>query len=128
MSHEFQLFFFILVFLKREMLKNSVALEQGNTASLPNLSLEGEPRNHQSLSTKNLKHLVCLLASSSSLRLISLCEMCSNTEYFLVRIFSHSDWIRSISPYSVRMRENTDAFHAVFVKIIIINWFTIIQN
>ena len=33
-------------------------------------------------------------------------------EFFLVHIFSHSDWIRrdnnSISPYSVRMRENTD--------------------
>ena len=35
----------------------------------------------------------------------------SNTEFFLVRIFPHSDWIqeiRSISPYSVRMRENTN--------------------
>ena len=31
----------------------------------------------------------------------SLCEKCPNTEYFLVRIFPHSD-------YSVRMRENTD--------------------
>ena len=31
-----------------------------------------------------------------------------NTDFFLVRIFMHSDWIQSISPYSVRMRENTD--------------------
>ena len=27
---------------------------------------------------------------------------------FLVRIFPHSDWILCISPYSIRMRENTD--------------------
>ena len=26
----------------------------------------------------------------------------------LMRIFPHLDWIRSISPYSVQMRENTD--------------------
>ena len=39
---------------------------------------------------------------------------------FLVRNFPHSDWILRISPYSVRMRENTDqktlntdTFHAV---------------
>ena len=31
-----------------------------------------------------------------------------NTDFFLVRIFMHSDWIQSISPHSVRMRENTD--------------------
>ena len=36
-------------------------------------------------------------------------EKCSNTEFFLVCIFPHSDWIRrDISPYSVQMRENTD--------------------
>ena len=29
-------------------------------------------------------------------------------EVLLVRVFPHSDWIRSISPYSVRMRENMD--------------------
>ena len=38
---------------------------------------------------------------------------CPNTEFFLVRIFLHSDWteygeILRISLYSVRMRENTD--------------------
>ena len=41
----------------------------------------------------------------------SLREKCLNTECFLVRIFPHLDWIRkirSICPYSVRMRENTD--------------------
>ena len=40
----------------------------------------------------------------------SLREKCPNTEFFLVRTFPHSDWTqrdRSISPYSVRMRENT---------------------
>ena len=40
----------------------------------------------------------------------SLLEKCSNTGFFLVCIFPHSDWIRrdKISPYSVRIRENTD--------------------
>ena len=47
---------------------------------------------------------------------------CSNTEFFLVRIFPHSVWIRmrSISPYPVRMRENTDQkklrFWTLFTK------------
>ena len=31
-----------------------------------------------------------------------------NTEFFLVGIFPHPDWIRSIFRYSVRMRENMD--------------------
>ena len=35
-------------------------------------------------------------------------EMCPNTGFFLVRIFPHSDWTLRISPYSVRMRKNTD--------------------
>ena len=44
-------------------------------------------------------------------------EKCPNTEFFWVRIFLHSDWIRRdteygeilrISPYSVRMKENTN--------------------
>ena len=41
---------------------------------------------------------------------VTLREKCPNTEFFLVRIFPHLDWIRrrSISPYSVRMRENAD--------------------
>ena len=39
---------------------------------------------------------------------ITLREKCSNTEFFPVRFFSHSDWILRISPYSVCMRENTD--------------------
>ena len=33
--------------------------------------------------------------------------MCPNTEFFLVRIFPHSDWIRRDTKY-FRMRENTD--------------------
>ena len=39
---------------------------------------------------------------------IALREKCPNTEVFLVRIFPHSDWILRISPYSVRLWENTD--------------------
>ena len=35
-------------------------------------------------------------------------EKCLNTEIFLVRIFLHLDWIRRFTPYSVRIRENTD--------------------
>ena len=67
---------------------------------------------------------------NTKFRLISQREKCPNTEFFLVRIFPLSDWIqrdirgffwsvfsrirteygeiRSISPYSVRMWENTD--------------------
>ena len=40
-------------------------------------------------------------------RTSSLREQFPNTEFFLVRIFSYSDWIRW-SPYSVRIWENTD--------------------
>ena len=52
-------------------------------------------------------------ASEHSIYIYSLREKCPNTEFFLVRIFSLSDWIRRdteilrISPHSVRMRENT---------------------
>ena len=38
----------------------------------------------------------------------ALCEKCPNTEFFLVRVFPHSDWIRRDTEYSVRLRENTD--------------------
>ena len=38
------------------------------------------------------------LTSSKSL-FRSLCEMCSNTEFFLVHIFPHSDWIRRDTKY-----------------------------
>ena len=44
-------------------------------------------------------------------RNISLREKCPNTEFFLVRIFLYSDWIRkfmSKSWYSVRIQENVD--------------------
>ena len=42
---------------------------------------------------------------------ITLCEKCPNTEFFLVRIFrirTEYGEISRISPYSVRMGENTD--------------------
>ena len=42
------------------------------------------------------------------LKTFTLCEMCPNTEFFLVSIFPYWDWIRSISPYSFRKQENTD--------------------
>ena len=43
--------------------------------------------------------------------MLSLPENYPNTEFFLVRISPHLDWIRrftSTSPYSVRLRENTN--------------------
>ena len=44
--------------------------------------------------------------------LFALRENFPNTEFFLVRIFSHSDWIQReilrISSYSARIREHTD--------------------
>ena len=57
----------------------------------------------------NLKVTFCFFGVGYKLR-----ENCSNTDVFLVRIFRHSNWVPvwisglSISPYSVRMRENTD--------------------
>ena len=43
-------------------------------------------------------------------------EKYPNTEFFLLRIFPHSDWIRrdTIYSYSVRIRENTDQKNSVF--------------
>ena len=49
-------------------------------------------------STLHLEYIVCRLY---------LREKCPNTEFFLVCIFPHSDWIRR-NTYSVRMQENTD--------------------
>ena len=54
-------------------------------------------------------------------------EKCPNTEFFMVHIFLYLNWIgdlRSRSPYSVRMQENTDlkktvfwhSFHAVLIQ------------
>ena len=44
-------------------------------------------------------------------------EKCPNTEFFMVHIFLYLNWIgdlRSRSPYSVRMQENTDLKKTVF--------------
>ena len=49
-----------------------------------------------------LHHLIWILLH------LLLREKCPNTELFLVCIFPHSNWIRRDTPYSVRMRENTD--------------------
>ena len=39
---------------------------------------------------------------------LSLCEKCPNTELSLLRVFLYLYWIRSQSPYSVQIQENTD--------------------
>ena len=36
---------------------------------------------------------------NAELLVLTLCEMCPNTEFFLVRIFPHSDWIRRDTKY-----------------------------
>ena len=41
-------------------------------------------------------------------------EKCPDTEFFLVCVFPHSDWIRRDTSYSVRMRENIDQENSVF--------------
>ena len=57
----------------------------------------------------------------------SLREMCPNTEFFLVRVFSHSDWIRKDTKYLSVFSPNAgkygpektpylDIFHAVSVS------------
>ena len=72
--------------------------------------------------------------SCQNCRYVTLREKCPNTEFFLVRIFLHSNWIRrdaeysdtytclnTRDTYSVRMRETADqkktpyldTFHAV---------------
>ena len=40
-----------------------------------------------------------LLSVILKLSLYTLCEKCPNTEFFLVRIFLHWDWIRRDTPY-----------------------------
>ena len=46
------------------------------------------------------------------------------------RIFPHSDWIRrdTISPYSVRMRENTDTFYAIIIIIFFLKHLFVFMN
>ena len=47
---------------------------------------------------RNFKYSFCIFRSNSNFEKQTLCEMCPNTDFFLVRIF----------PYSVKIRENTD--------------------
>ena len=52
-------------------------------------------------------------------------EKCPNTEFFLVRIFLHSDWIRrDTSPnagkYGPEKTPYFDTFHAVIITVIIL--------
>ena len=77
---------------------------------------------HFTVSWDQLKAAFFVLWKCRGCQIWALREKCPNTEFFLFRIFPHSDWIRrvriwektdqkklcSISPYSVRMRENTD--------------------
>ena len=69
----------------------------------------------------NLGHFYRIPRQISTL---TLREKCSNTEFFLVRIFPHSDWIRRdtsylsvFSPNAVKYRPEktpySDTFHAV---------------
>ena len=63
------------------------------------------------ISWKRISILFCTLRISKDLiKLVefTLREKCPNMEFFLVRIFPHSDRIRSTSPYPVRMQENTN--------------------
>ena len=57
------------------------------------------------LKIKNPELLCCL---RSEVLKITLREKCPNAEFFLVHISPHSNWIWRDSPYSARMRENTD--------------------
>ena len=57
----------------------------------------------------------CVWLISPKIATITLCEKCSSTEFFLVRMFPLSDWIRRDTSYlSVWMRENTDQKISVF--------------
>ena len=60
--------------------------------------------------------------------LLSLPENCPNTEFFLVRIFPHLDWIRkdkeylyvfspNVGIYGPKKTPYLDTFHAVFISI-----------
>ena len=61
--------------------------------------------------SENNRSLLGVLELSFFLETHPLREKCPNTKLFPVRIFLYSDEygeIRSISPYSVRIQENTD--------------------
>ena len=65
------------------------------------------------------KNLISPTLSTNNCRSISLREKCPNTEFFLVRIFLYSDWIRItvVSPNTGKYGSNKisylDTFHAV---------------
>ena len=63
----------------------------------------------------------------------SLCENCPNTEFFLVRIYPHSDWIRRDTSYLSVFGPNAgkygpekdpylDTFHTVAMNKIVLHW------
>ena len=68
-----------------------------------------------------LSHLLIFLEAGA----ISLRETCPNTEFFLIRIFPHLEWVRGDTPYLSVFSQNAgkywpektpylDTFHAVF--------------
>ena len=69
--------------------------------------LRANPTKWSNTLNNSLTNCLIVFDHLEGLALKALREKCPNTEFFLVRIFSHSDWI-CISPYSVHMRENTD--------------------
>ena len=61
---------------------------------------------------------------------LALCEMCPNTEFFLVSVFQHSDWIRrdtlylsvfslNAGKYGPEKTPYSDTFHAVWFSILL---------
>ena len=66
------------------------------------------PHSFQSIYSQLLKQS---LLENGIIYAVKLCMKSVRIRSFLVHIFPHPDWIRgdtSYSPYSVRMRENTD--------------------
>ena len=45
-----------------------------------------------------------------NMRMIALREKCPNTEFFLVRFFPHSDWIRRDTPYLSVFSPNAEKY------------------
>ena len=84
-------------------------------------------RFHVKLSTENNYFQVNISYFDETSHKSSLREKCPNTEFFLVRIFPHSDWIRRDTPYLSVFSPNAgkcgpektpylDTFHVVVSK------------
>ena len=73
------------------------------------------------------------------LQIDSLCEMCANKEFYLVRIFQHSNWIRidtkylsvfspNAGKYRLEKTPYLDTFRAVIDKFYSTKWENITCN